>query len=232
MKLAIMQPYFLPYIGYFQLIAAVDVFVVYDNIKYTKKGWINRNRMLSNGAAATFSLPLRSDSDLLDVRDRELSADFDRRRLLNRFEGAYRNAPQFAPTFELVKRIVNDDHTNLFDYILHSLIELCAYLQIETEIRVSSTVDIDHTLRGQDKVLALCKALGATEYLNASGGTELYSVQQFAANGIELGFLRSSPVEYAQGGAEFIPWLSMIDVLMFNPPETVRDWVSTKFVVG
>lgn len=232
MKLAIMQPYFLPYIGYFQLIAAVDLFVVYDNIKYTKKGWINRNRMLSNGAASTFSLPLRSDSDLREVRDRELSNDFDRRKLLNRFEGAYRNAPEFAATFELVKRIVNDDHTNLFDFIHHSLRELCAYLQIETEIVVSSTIDIDHALRGQDKVLALCQAVGATEYLNASGGTELYSVQEFASKGIELAFLRSSPVEYQQGGGEFIPWLSVIDVLMFNPRETVRDWVSTKFVVG
>ena len=87
MKVAIMQPYFLPYIGYFQLIAAVDVFIVYDNIKYTKKGWINRNRILLNGKDVMFSLPLKSDSDYLNIRDRELSADLSRGKLLNQFRG-------------------------------------------------------------------------------------------------------------------------------------------------
>ena len=91
MRLAIMQPYFFPYIGYFQLIAAVDQFIVYDNIKYTKKGWINRNRMLQNGKDVMFSLPLKSDSDFLDVCERELAADFNRDKLLNQLKGAYRS---------------------------------------------------------------------------------------------------------------------------------------------
>ena len=95
MKVGIMQPYFLPYVGYFQLIAAVDLFIVYDNIKYTKKGWINRNRMLLNGTDTTFSLPLRKDSDYLNVVDRELSLDFDRHKLLNQLRGAYIRAPYF-----------------------------------------------------------------------------------------------------------------------------------------
>ena len=95
MRLAIMQPYFFPYIGYFQLIAAVDMFIVYDNIKYTKKGWINRNRMLQNGKDVMFSLPLKSDSDYLDVCERELAADFNRDKLLNQFKGAYRRRPVF-----------------------------------------------------------------------------------------------------------------------------------------
>src|SRR5262245_23898499 len=97
-RAAIMQPYLLPYIGYFQLISAVDVFVVYDNIQYTKKGWINRNRLLRSGEPALFSLPLKSDSDVLDIRERELATDFDPGRLMRQFEGAYRRAPQFATT--------------------------------------------------------------------------------------------------------------------------------------
>ena len=97
MKLAIMQPYFLPYIGYFQLIAGVDMFIIYDNIKYTKKGWINRNRMLLNGKDAMFSLPLKNASDSLDIRERELTEDFNQEKLLSQFKGAYRQAPQFAP---------------------------------------------------------------------------------------------------------------------------------------
>src|SRR5690554_5299659 len=104
MKLAIMQPYFLPYLGYYQLIAAVDVFVVYDNIKYTKKGWINRNRFLLNGQDAVFSLSLRKDSDSLDVRQRQLSPAFERAKLLNQFRGAYGSAPYFEETYALLER--------------------------------------------------------------------------------------------------------------------------------
>ena len=98
MKLAIMQPYFLPYIGYFQLIAAVDQFIVYDNIKYTKKGWINRNRLLQNGTDTVFSIPLSKDSDALDIRERQIAADFRRDKLLKQIAEAYRKAPYFGQT--------------------------------------------------------------------------------------------------------------------------------------
>jgi hypothetical protein len=103
MKLGIMQPYFFPYIGYFQLITTVDMFIIYDNVKYTKKGWINRNRMLQNDKDVMFSLPLKNDSDYLNVCKRELAADFNRDKLLNQIKGAYRRAPYFAQTFPLMK---------------------------------------------------------------------------------------------------------------------------------
>jgi len=223
MKVAIMQPYFLPYIGYFQLMHAVDVFVVYDRIKYTKKGWINRNRFLMNGADATFSLPLKKGSDALDVAERELAADFDRPRMLAQFAGAYRRAPQFDSTFALLQRIVRHGDDNLFRFIHHSLQAVCAHLAIETEVRTSSSIAFDKELRGQDKVLALCEALGADRYLNPIGGTELYAKPDFAARGIELQFLKARPFEYPQFGAPFVPWLSIVDVLMFNPVDTITD---------
>ena len=80
MKLAIMQPYFFPYIGYFQLIKSVDEFVIYDNIQYTKKGWINRNRILVNGTDYLISLPLKKDSDYLNVVDRQLAESWEKDR--------------------------------------------------------------------------------------------------------------------------------------------------------
>src|SRR3990172_6576640 len=122
MRIGIMQPYFLPYIGYFQLIGSVDLFIVYDNIKYTKKGWINRNRMLQNGKDVMFSLPLKGDSDFLDVRDRELAADFNRDKFLDRISGAYRRAPYFAQTFPLIEQIVRHEKRNLFEFIHHSIV--------------------------------------------------------------------------------------------------------------
>lgn len=229
MKLGIMQPYFLPYIGYFQLIAAVDVFVVYDNIKYSKKGWINRNRMLLNGLDAMFSLPLKKASDSLDVVQRELAADFDRAKLLNQFKGAYGRAPFFAETFPLLERIVRFDNANLFHYIHHSLVCTCRHLGIGTEIRASSNVDIDHNLKGQDKVLALCQALGADTYINAIGGTTLYAREDFSAYDIELQFIKAKAFAYPQFGAPFVPWLSVVDVLMFNPIDAVRACIASNY---
>ena len=229
MKLAVMQPYFLPYIGYYQLISSVDVFVVYDNIKYTKKGWINRNRFLQNGVSSTFSLPMKHDSDLLNVVDRELAADFNHLRLLNQLKGAYAKAPYFAQTFPLLERIVCHEDRNLFRFIHNSIVEVCTHLRLTTVIRISSSVAIDHDLKGQEKVLSMCNALGAKVYINSEGGIELYSKDDFRARGIELRFVKSKPFEYAQYGNDFVPWLSIIDVLMFNPLETVRGSISHNF---
>ncbi len=224
-----MQPYFLPYIGYYQLIAAVDTFIVYDNIKYTKKGWINRNRMLMNGNDALFSLPLKKDSDLLDVVQREISVDFDRAKLLNQFKGAYSRAPHFPETYPLVESIIGYEDRNLFAYIYHSIEQICGHLKIETELRVSSTIDIDHELKSQDKVLALCSAIGADTYINTIGGTELYDKTTFCKQGIDLKFIKAKPFEYPQYDKSFVPWLSIVDVMMFNSVDTVRACVHSNY---
>ncbi len=229
MRLAIMQPYFLPYIGYFQLIAAVDIFIVYDNIKYTKKGWINRNRILHNGTDKLFSLPLKKDSDFLDVVEREISEDFNPDKLLNQFKGAYARAPYFAHVFSLLDRIVRYGDRNLFRFIHHSLVRTCEHLGIVTEIRVSSDIAIDRELKNQDKVIALCQALGADTYINAIGGMELYAKDKFKASGIELKFIKSQPFEYAQFGNDFVPWLSIVDVMMFTPFDTIRECISNNY---
>ncbi len=229
MKLAIMQPYLFPYIGYFQLINAVDVFVVYDNIQYTKKGWINRNRILQNGKDVLFSIPLKKDSDYLNVNERVLSVGFNRDKLLNQFKGAYQRAPYFEQVFPLIERIVRYDDVNLFHFLHHSIVNVCEYLDIKTEIRISSDVAIDHSLRNQDKVLALCEAVGAGTYVNAIGGMGLYSKEDFREKGIDLKFLQSKTFEYEQLGNEFLPWLSIIDVLMFNSVDKARVCIATNY---
>lgn len=215
MRVAIMQPYFLPYIGYFQLISAVDRFIVYDNIKYTKKGWINRNRLLQNGKDVVFSLPLKSDSDSLNICERLLARDFKRDRLINQIRGSYEQAPYFAENFPWIEQLVRYYDNNLFRFIHHAIQQSCLHLAIDTEILVASTIDIDHGLKGQEKVLALCSAVGATTYVNAIGGLNLYSQDAFFANGLELKFLRSKSFEYKQSGYEFVPWLSILDPIFF-----------------
>lgn len=223
MKLAIMQPYFIPYIGYFQLINAVDVFVVYDNIQFTKKGWFHRNRILVNGKDKMFSVPLKKDSDYLDVAQRELADSFDNesKKIIRKIKASYQKAPYYKEVMPLVKECFQRGSGNLFDFIHTSLELLTQFLQIETKIIISSAIDIDHTLKSQDKVLAICKNLNADIYINAIGGQDLYVAEAFRNKGIELRFIKTKPVEYKQFDNEFVPWLSIIDVMMFNSKEEI-----------
>jgi hypothetical protein len=221
MKIAIMQPYFLPYIGYFQLIGAVDLYVLYDNVKYTKRGWINRNRILSAGHEVTITLPLKNAPDHLDIVDREVAADFARDKLLNRIGEAYRRAPHYRDVLPFVAGIIENREPNLFRFLRDSIVKTCLHLGIGTRIVAASEIPADHSLRHESRVLAMCKAAGADTYVNAIGGTTLYSDAAFAGEGIGLKFIRSRPFEYDQGGNAFVPWLSIVDVMMFNSPEVI-----------
>jgi hypothetical protein len=220
--LGIMQPYFLPYLGYWQLLSLVDRFVVYDNIKYTKKGWINRNRFLRDGRDAFFTVPLRRGSDRLAIVDRSVADDFDRDRLLNQLAGSYRKAPMFGSVCPVIEKIVRATETNLFRYLHHSILVMAEFLDIRTPIVISSTVPIDHGLRAESKVLALCKALGTDRYVNPIGGRELYSRSAFVEQGVALEFVQTRPIQYRQYDHPFVPQLSIVDVMMFNSRETVR----------
>jgi hypothetical protein len=225
MRVAIMQPYFLPYIGYWQLIGAIDAFVVYDNIKYTKKGWINRNRFLLNGKEALFNLPLRKDSDFLNVNQRYLADSFDREALINRFREAYRKAPEHTAFMPVLEDIIRCPAANLFDYIRSSIERVCLYLGLKTPVIVSSTIDCDHSLKSAERVQATCKALGADTYVNPQGGRELYNKADFARHGIALQFLQPHLAEYAQLSNVFVPWLSIVDLAMCNNAEQLRQQV-------
>lgn len=229
MKLAIMQPYFFPYIGYFQLMNAVDEFIVYDNIEYTKKGWINRNRILVNGADSFISLPLKKDSDYLTVIERSLAETWpqDRKKLLNRIAGSYNKAPYLKTVYPLLEEIMMTEETNLFQFIYQSLVKIKDWLGINTTLLVSSGVNCDHSLKGEDKVLALCKSRNADTYINPIGGTTLYNKDRFAENDLALYFLRSKQIEYHQYNNPFVPWLSIIDVLMFNSNSDTRQMLQS-----
>jgi hypothetical protein len=214
MKVAIMQPYFLPYIGYWQLFNAVDMFVIYDNIKYTKKGWINRNRFLLNGQPETFTLPLKSDSDSLDINQRFLSKDFDRERLFRQIQNAYAKAIH-SEKLGWIRSCFTEGSDNLFDYINMSISHIAGALDIKAKFTLSSELPFDHKqFKGQDKVLAICEHFGATQYINPIGGTELYNHADFSAKGIELKFLKSRLTPYQQLGNDFVPALSIIDPLL------------------
>ncbi len=222
-KVAIMQPYFLPYMGYFHLLNSVDEFVIYDNIQYTKKGWINRNRILVNGKDKLISLPLKKGSDYLNVIDRKLSDNWDgeRSKLLNLIKSSYKRSPQYSIVFPIIEKCIQFPDNNLFNFILNSLTQLNLFLEIDTKVTISSTINIDHTLKSKDKVIAICKNLDATTYINAIGGQELYNVEDFKNHKLDLKFIKSSLLNYKQYKNEFIPWLSILDILFFNEKQDI-----------
>ena len=219
-----MQPYFFPYIGYFQLLNAVDEFIIYDNIQFTKKGWINRNRILVNGKDEYITLPLKKDSDFLDVKDRYLANDWkiEQKKMLNRITESYRKAPFFETTFPLIENIILHNETQLFLFTLNSVETIKNYLGISTPLTISSSLPINHQLKGPDKVIALCKQKQAKTYINAIGGIDLYSKDEFRSHNIDLKFIKTNSITYPQFKYEFIPYLSIIDVLMFNEKEDVK----------
>jgi hypothetical protein len=228
MKLGIMQPYIFPYIGYFQLINAVDKFVIYDDIEYTKKGWINRNRILLNGADSLFSLPLRKDSDFCHVNHRFLAdsyADF-----VKKFKGqlvsAYSKAPFYKDVYPLIEKCLDYENHNLFDFVYNSLINVTRYLNIETPFVVSSTLHLDEQLKGEAKVIYINKQLNSSVYINAIGGQSLYSKDTFSNSGLDLKFIQSNTIVYPQFKNEFVSNLSIIDVMMFNSPDQIKGYLN------
>lgn len=220
MKLAIMQPYFFPYIGYFQLINAVDKFVVYDDVNYIKRGWVNRNRILLNNAPHLFTIPLLKASQNITIANTMMDPSLKwRNKLIVTMEHAYKHAPYFNEVFPIVKEVVLKECPSIATYALNSIKAVTNYLGIETQIQpTSSTYDNKH-LKGPDRILDICQKEAATTYINPSGGIGLYDNQQFKDAEINLQFIHPKQVNYQQLNDVFFDNLSIIDVLMFNDKE-------------
>ena len=225
-RIAVMQPYFLPYLGYWQLLAAVDRFVVLDDVNFRPRAWINRNRMLNSGRPHWFTIPLIAASQNRLICELELVQDqLWRERMLRSFRQSYSKAPELRPTMAVLERVMACDKPSLSEFLLHSLQELLGHLLIETELVTTSRCYGNAGLRGEERLLDICRREGASHYLNAPGGRELYSASNFCNLGVSLEFLEPKLPAYSQGGSEPIPGLSIIDTLMFNNLAAVRRWV-------
>jgi hypothetical protein len=232
-RVAIMQPYFVPYLGYFQLIAAAGTFVVYDDVHYIQRGWINRNRVLNQGNVHYVTIPLMKASQNKRICELSIAQTGQwQKKTLHTLRSAYGRAPHFSEVFPICEAIVACPAVGLVDFLEHSLSRLCSVLGIATRFVKSSELALQaphlaatDQLRGATRIAAFCKHLGATSYINPIGGTELYSSDDFLRDGMELLFLKSTPPEYRQQGATHVPSLSIIDVLMFNGIEQTRHWL-------
>lgn len=223
MKVGIMQPYFFPYIGYWQLMNAVDRYVVFDNVQFTKRGWFNRNRILVNGEAKEIVLPLRKGSNFIDVRERFLTNTFDqdRERILNQIDNAYRRAPYYQEVYPIVRECLMFEDRNLFQFLYHSILSIADYIGIRTEILISSEIESTSGLKSGDRLISICHDLGGSTYFNAIGGMKLYDREYFRSHGIIIKFLDDCSAPYAQFKNPFVPRLSIVDVMMFNSREQI-----------
>ena len=222
MRLGIMQPYFFPYIGYWQLMNAVDKYVIYEDVNYINRGWINRNQILINGKGKMINLQLHNASQNKLINEVEVfNETIHREKLLKTLESCYKKAPYYSKAFHIIKDIILQDEKNLAKYLEYSIRKISEYLCMDTEIVVSSTLNKDNSLRGQQKIVEICKILSADEYINAIGGKDLYSYEVFEDNGMMLRFLHTDSIAYKQFHKAFVPNLSIIDVMMFNSQEEI-----------
>lgn len=223
MKIGIMQPYFIPYIGYWQLINAVDKYIIYDDVNFIKGGWINRNRILVNGQPKYFNIPMINGSSNRLINEIGVSTNV---KLINKnlriIDAAYKKAPHYTEVYPLIESVLKTDENNLAKYIEHSLRLISDYLGITTEMISSSSLNKNSTLKAQDKILHMCELLGATEYYNAFGGINLYSFRDFNEKGIELKFIKTGEIKYRQFTEEFQSNLSILDIMMFNSRESIK----------
>lgn len=225
MKLAIMQPYFMPYIGYFQLIKIVDKFIFYDDVTFIKQGWINRNRILINNQAKMFSIPLSNASSHVLIKDvliSEIAYQKWKKSFLNSIFFSYKKAKNYSKIYALIEKILEKKPETISELAIKSVVEVAQYLDLRTEFEICSDVYSNTYLSGQNRVLDICINEKAITYINPVGGMELYSKSVFQEKNIELFFIKANKSVYPQFSEEFVPFLSIIDVLMFNDLEDIH----------
>lgn len=219
-KIAITQPYLFPYLPYFQVMNAVDEFVIYDDVQFISRGRINRNNILIDGEAKRFTISLSGASPNKLINEIEIFDDFVG--FIKTLEFNYSKAPYKEQTMEIVKQICAYEDRNLARFIANSFEVIGKYIGVNSSSIMSSNVEKDGTLKGQEKIINICKVRSANVYINSIGGQELYDRELFNKNNLSLKFLKSKSQEYRQFDDKFVPDLSIIDVLMFNSSDKIN----------
>lgn len=225
-----MQPYLFPYLGYWQMLAAVDIFVVFDDVNYIKKGYINRNSILLAGQVHKFTLELHKAS--INKLINEITITGENAKLVKTFKEAYSKAPFFTEVMPILEDILLFQESRLHIFITNSLRKICEYLEIKTKVCLSSEISKEEGLKGEDKILAIVKSLNGKQYINAIGGLDLYDKEKFLTEGIALSFIKMDEIKYRQFNENFIPFLSIVDVLMFNSVEKIKIFLNNYSLVN
>ena len=227
-SVAILQPYFLPYFGYFQLIKYVDLVILYDNVQYAKKGWINRNKILRNGKIINISIPLKKGSHKLNINERYLSENWylEKDKILEKIYQSYKNFQNYEDVYMILDSLIKYKELRLDKFLVNSIIKICNYLNIKTKIKLSSDIDSkNYNLRSSDRILNIIKKVNCNKYVNPIGGKILYSKKLFAQNDIKLEFFNSTYYKnnddtFKRDGKNNP--LSIVDLLMRQSIENIK----------
>ena len=218
------QPYLFPYIGYWQLINIADIYVISDSMQYMKKGYINRNSILIDNMKHLFTLEtlgVHTDTLINEVR-----VGKNARKIIKSIYHAYKKAPYFEEIYPMIENILLNDEKNLAKYVGYSIERIADYLEINTNFLYLSDLQGETSLMGQDRTINICKRLNADHYINAIGGQELYDKEVFLKEGIILNFLKVGNIEYEQFKNKFVPYLSIIDIMMFNSVDDIKEMLT------
>ena len=240
LSLGIMQPYFFPYIGYFQLLNTVDHWIAFDDIQFIDKGWINRNRVLHPDIAKEWqyiTLPLSKRGQFDKIRDIEIDTRRDwRAQILGKLTSYKKKAPYYLQTIKFLERTLSSTETNLSNFVIKTLKTTADYIGIHTPISVQSEMDLKlgEIAHPGQWALEISKSLGATEYVNPLGGAGIFQEREFVQAGISLSFLEPVIENYSQKRERFVPGLSIIDVMMWNSKDAIKAHVNkaTKLSAG
>jgi len=229
MKIAVMQPYLFPYIGYFQLINSADKFIFYDDVNYIKQGWVNRNRILVNNTDFMITVPLEKANSFCLIKDTKINhALYNKWKIktLQTILHSYKRAPFFDVSYNLIKEVFDKDYVFISQLSIESTIRTSEYLGIETNFFISSGRYQNVELNREERLINICRSENGDHYINATGGQEIYNKEYFRERGIQLNFIKPLSITYNQFGANFIPWLSIIDVMMFNSREEIKKMLN------
>lgn len=226
MKLAVMQPYLFPYIGYFELVSKVDKFVFLDDVNFIKKGWINRNRLVVGGNPIFFTCPLQSVSQNKKISETQISQSENwSEKFKKTLYNSYGKATFFNDVYPIIERIVDNSKKSISLLAADSVIAISEYLNLNTKFTFSSNLKNSH-LKGVERILNICEHESATTYFNLPGGESLYSSDHFSKRGIVINFIAPNIFEYPQFTNSFIPAMSIIDVLMHCEPSFVVEKIN------
>jgi hypothetical protein len=218
------QPYLFPYIGYWQLMNVSDIFVISDSMQYIKRGYINRNNILIHNNRHLFTLEVTGVHATTPIN--EVKVGRNSPQIIKSILHAYRKAPYFEEIYPMLEEILLNDEKNLAKYVGYSIERIVQYLDIDTKIIYLSDLQGETSLKGEDRVIDMCKRLNSDHYINAIGGQKLYTKENFLKERIKLNFIKTGDIEYKQFNNEFVPNLSIIDVMMFNSKEEIKEMLN------
>lgn len=232
MKLGVMQPYFFPYIGYYQLIDHVDQWVVFDKTQYIRKGWVNRNRVLHpdvNKEWNYITVPVRKHDKSTPISLIEINNDLQwKKEIAGKLSHYKRVAPYYQAVLDLLDECFSQEAELLSDFLITCLSASCERLQIDFSPLVFSkmNLNIDDAKHAGQWALNIASALDAQEYVNPPGGYKIFDEAEFRAKSVNLRFLSSSISSYNQGKRPFVSGLSIIDVMMWNSADQIKEMLS------